>query len=854
MNDNAIMTTNATEPTLDRANGGQALHRGLAESYAPRLPASDEMMEPDSSVRAHWRSFISIMDDLGHDEILLRSDHARQIIRENGVTHNVYGEEDGLARPWSLDLLPLLLPQAEWQTVGQSLAQRARLLDALLRDIYGPATSVTSGILPPELVYGNPYFLRSAHGLSLPQNTWVHLYAADLVRSADGRFRVLADRVQAPSGAGYSLENRIVLSRVLPTVFKQCNVMRLAPFFIAMRKMLTSLAPANRENPRIVLLTPGPYNEAYFEHAYLSRYLGYTLVQGNDLTVRDCRVFLKTLSGLRRVDVILRRVDDDFCDPLELYSNSFLGVPGLMQAIREGTVAITNAIGTGVLQSPAFLPFFPALSKHLLGEDLKIDSVPTWWCGQPDALRYVLDNLPKLVIKPALPLKRTAPIFGEQLSADELSQLSARIRARPMDFVAQERETASSAPALVGKLVQSRRFLVRAFLTASDDSYTIMSGGLTRSSGLADSLNVSLQRGAGSKDTWIIADDPVKEVSLLSGAAQPLELDRGGGDLTSRVADDLFWLGRYIQRAENVVRLARSIFARFTDPNSVGSTTALKPLLHELIGWAPALDSDAARQLAIEFFAPADPGGLRASISHLHTLARGLRDRVSVDAWQILHEIDREIPVFDGNFDDDHIPDILELLNRLVLEFLAFSGMAADSMTRGQAWRFLDMGMRIERGIAMARLVRATLVQVSDDEISLLEALLDIADSSLTYRRRYFTRVETAAILDLLVADESNPRSVAFQVAAIEQHLCNLPRESTHPRHNPDLQLAIKLRAALRLADLSAACKPTGKTRDQLKVLLEDILQSFGSISEFISQIYFSHATASGRLLTSEQE
>jgi uncharacterized alpha-E superfamily protein len=273
-----------------------------------------------------------------------------------------------------------------------------------------------------------------------------------------------------------------------------------------------------------------------------------------------------------------------------------------------------------------------------------------------------------------------------------------------------------------------------------------------------------------------------------------------------------------------------------------------------LIGWAPALDSDAARQLAIEFFAPADPGGLRSSISHLHTLARGLRDRVSVDAWQILHEIDREIPVFDGNFDDDHIPDILELLNRLVLEFLAFSGMAADSMTRGQAWRFLDMGMRIERGVAMARLVRATLVQVSDDEISRLEALLDIADSSLTYRRRYFTRVETAAILDLLVADESNPRSVAFQVAAIEQHLCNLPRESTHPRHNPDLQLAIKLRAALRLADLSAVCKPTGKTRDQLKALLEDILQSFGSISEFISQIYFSHATASGRLLTSEQE
>jgi uncharacterized alpha-E superfamily protein len=406
----------------------------------------------------------------------------------------------------------------------------------------------------------------------------------------------------------------------------------------------------------------------------------------------------------------------------------------------------------------------------------------------------------------------------------------------------------------VNNHVQSRRFLVRGFLAAADDSYTVMPGGLTRSSGLADSPIVSLQRGAGSKDTWIIADSPVTEISLLSPGSQPLELDRGGGDLTSRVADDLFWLGRYIQRAESTVRLARSIFVRLIDPNSVESHAALKPLLNELIGWAPTLDADAARQLAIEFFSPGDPGGLRSAINHLHTLARGLRDRVSLDAWQILHEIDREIPVFDGNLDDDRVPDILELLNRLVLEFLAFSGMAADSMTRGQAWRFLDMGMRIERGIAMTRLVRATLVRVSDDEFSMLEALLDIADSSLTYRRRYFTRIETAAILDLLVADETNPRSIAFQVAAIEEHLSNLPRESGHPHHQPDLQVAIKLRSALRLADLSLACQPVEKNREHLKKLLGDILQSFGSISEFLSQIYFSHASASGRLVTSEQE
>jgi len=366
---------------------------GFSRGYSTLSGVTDEMVEPGGALRPHWGGFVRLMDELGPRERARRWAQARSLIHENGVTHNIYGDPDGLDRPWKLDFLPVLIPAGEWDALSVGLEQRARLLDRLLADLYGPAHTLAEGLLPAELVYGNGGFLRSCHGMTAPLGRWLHLYAADVVRAADGGFEVLSDRTQAPSGAGYSLENRIVLSRVLPSVFRECRVRRLAPFFSSLRTSLAELGPANRESPRVVLLTPGPYNETYFEHVYLARYLGYTLVQGNDLTVRDARVYLKTLGGLQPVDVILRRVDDDYCDPLELYPDSFLGVPGLLMAAREGNVAIANALGSGVLQAPGFLPFLPALARRLLGEELRLPSVRTWWCGDEGSRGYVLEHL-----------------------------------------------------------------------------------------------------------------------------------------------------------------------------------------------------------------------------------------------------------------------------------------------------------------------------------------------------------------------------------------------------------------------------------------------------------------------------
>src|SRR6202163_4652517 len=438
--------------------------RGFAANYAIDPSFPDEMMQPDGSIRPYWQEFVSMLDDLRPEELRQRREHARRLIHENGVTHNVYGDPSGLDRPWSLDFIPLLIPFNQWAVVCAGLIQRAHLLDCLLADLYGTPETVLSGLLPPELLWANPGFLRPCHGIKLPLNRWLHLYSADLVRMEDGQYAVLNDRTQAPSGAGYSLENRIVLSRAQPSVFRQCNVHRLAPFFVSLRETLASLACVNHENPRVVLLTPGPYNETYFEHSYLARYLGYSLVQGNDLPARDTIVYMKTLGGLQRVDVILRRVDDNFCDPLELHSDSYLGVPGLMQAIRRGNVAVANALGSGILQAPGFLPFLPSLCRHLLDEELKLPSVQTWWCGQARELAHVLEHLHEMVIKSAYPTVGEDPVFGPSLTRDQLAELSRKIKFRPGKYVAQKQVMSCTTPALIDDEVQTRRLVGRSYL------------------------------------------------------------------------------------------------------------------------------------------------------------------------------------------------------------------------------------------------------------------------------------------------------------------------------------------------------------------------------------------------------
>jgi uncharacterized circularly permuted ATP-grasp superfamily protein/uncharacterized alpha-E superfamily protein len=836
--------------------------------YAPIPGLPDEMVGPAGEPRLAWQPLLGALDELGPGEVTRRWEEARQLIRENGVTYNVYGDPRGLDRPLALDPIPLLLPAAEYETLRDGLVQRARLLEAILADLYGPQRLLHEGLLPPELVFAHPGFLRPCHGLRPVGGRALHLYAADLGRAADGRFWVLGDRTQAPSGAGYALENRLVLSRMLPDLFRDCQVRRLAHFFLAVRELLREIAPHHRDNPRIVLLTPGPYNETYFEHAYLAQYLGYTLVEGGDLTVRGDRVFLKLLGGLQPVDVILRRLDDDFCDPLELRRDSFLGVPGLVEVVRAGNVAVANPLGSGLLEVPALMAFLPTLCRQLLGEPLLSSSVPTWWCGDPGARDHVLAHLDQMVIKPAFPSARSAPVFGSRLARDRLRALADQIRARPREHVGQEQLPLSTTPVLVDGQMAPRRFVFRTFLTAARDSFLVMPGGLTRVAGAADSLVVSMQEGGGSKDTWVLSEGPVSSFSLLPPPARAVELSRGGGDLPSRTADNLYWLGRYAERAEGCVRLLRGILVRLTERTGVAEVPELPALLaaltHQAMTYPRFTGPGAEARLAAPeaellsvIFDTDYPGSLQWTLAALQRVARMVRDRISPDTWRTLVRItlrpwgERREPSGAANgAPAGTLSDLLDQLEELVISLTAFSGLALENMTRGRGWQFLDLGRRLERASHTIHLLQSTLVAVSGtNEGPLLEALLEVADSSMTYRRRYLSTLQAAPVLDLLLADETNPRSLAFQLVAIAGHVESLPRDGANPRRSPEQRLMLAALTDLRLADIESLARPAeGGARAGLDALLTRLGDQLALLSDLLTQSYLTHVQATRQL------
>lgn len=559
----------------------------LLAAYTARPDRYDELCQRIGSVvvlRPHWRDFFHSLADMAPAELAARRVALRRQIHENGITYNVYADPRGFQRPWELDLLPLMLPSAEWAQIEAAVIQRATLFNRILADLYGEQTLLQQGLIPPALIFGHSGFLRPLVGAKQPGDLFLHLFAVDLARSPDGRWWVVADRTQAPSGAGYALENRSVLARALPELYRSAGVQPLVPFFEGFRDSLAALAPADAgadgDAPLIVVMTPGPYNETYFEHAFLAREMGFPLVEGQDLTVRDETVFLRTLDGLRRVHVILRRVDDIWCDPLELRDDSALGVAGLVGAVRAGRVTVANALGSGILETGALLGYLPRLAEQLLGQKLKMPSVATWWCGEPAACAYALEHLRELVVKPAYPSVGAGPVFCRDLPEAELEALAARIVARPFDFVAQEMVNISQAPVLAvdgeapGELpgvaaaaacsLVARNIALRVFVAAGPDGFRVLPGGLTRVASGADARVVSMQQGGSSKDVWVLSSPAAARPAarIVPGQLAPPEQGLRELSLSSRVAEAFFWLGRYSERADAAARLGRETLAR----------------------------------------------------------------------------------------------------------------------------------------------------------------------------------------------------------------------------------------------------------------------------------------------------
>lgn len=826
----------------------------LLADYPLTPGAYHELLDAGGQVRAHWRLLLERLQRSSPAQLAQRQALLARQIQENGVTYNVYADPDGADRPWELDLLPNLIAAEEWQQIAAGVAQRAGLLNAVLADLYGPQQLLADGLLPAELVFGHNNYLWPCQGVQPPGGTYLHLYAVDLARAPDGRWWVTADRTQAPSGAGYALENRQIVSRAFPELYRDLRVQYLAGFFRTLQDTLARQAPVEGgETPLVVLLTPGRFNESYFEHLYLARQLGYPLVEGSDLTVRDARVYLKTLAGLRRVHAVLRRLDDDFCDPLELRTDSALGVPGLLEAVRQGQVLVANALGSGVLESPGLPGFLPAIAEKLLGEPLLLPSIASWWCGEPPVLDKALAQLDQLLVRASFPSQSFAPVFGRDLDQTQRAELAARLKARPYAYVAQARAKLSQAPVWDGQGLQPRAIGMRVFAVASaDGGYRVLPGGLTRVAGEADAEVVSMQRGGASKDTWVLGERHAGEPWQWLRPLGVADLVRSDPYLPSRVVENLYWFGRYSERCEDSARLLRIMLARYVDDDDDPQALQTALELGESLGLLADADSGELQQRLLEALLGEDwPDSLRANLQRLQWVAGSVRGKLSQANWQALLELQREAQGLVAEQAD--FGELLDFLDRALLSLAALSGFALDDMTRDDGWRFLMLGRCIERlqflCDSLANFLRSSAAQ----DQSALEWLLELGNSSITYRTRYLASAQLIPVLDLLLLDEQNPHAVLFQLRTLLRSLEQLGERFELPveRRLQHLQGQLARFALGSLENPLFGAASVQEVLEGLAGLLSHISQASAEVSDRLGLRFFAHVDASQRTQSS---
>jgi uncharacterized circularly permuted ATP-grasp superfamily protein/uncharacterized alpha-E superfamily protein len=823
--------------------------------YAPVPGHWDEAILPSGRPRRPWRNLFVEIGRMGFGQLSKRWQSGQQLIQSQGVTYNAGNLTDGTEYPWPMDPIPLAIDGSEWASIERAVIQRATLFNAILFDLYGSQRLIHEGLLPTGLLFANPHFLRPCVGITPRGGVHLHTFAMDIARSPSGKWWVIADRTQAPSGMGYTLQNRLLSARTLPGVFDQCQVRQLAPFYDMKRNALSALSGDQTPNPTIVLLTPGPHNETYFEHSFLAGQWGFTLVEGADLTVLDRRVYLKTLGGLKPVDVILRRLDDAFCDPLELRGDSLLGVPGLVEAVRAGSVVIDNALGSGLVETAAHMAFLPGLCRQLLGEELQMPSVATWWCGQDEPRHYVLEHLKDLVIKPTFPRFGQHAEFPESMSGAVYEALVRRIESQPEGFVAQERVALSTVPVRTDAGVAPRHVVLRVYAAWNGQSYSVLPGGLTRVSTQASSLVVSMHLGGGSKDTWIVGG-AAEGASARRQSSLEVRPQQGANDLPSRVADNAFWLGRYAERVESRVRFVRALWPALSSQEDFGRAASLETAIRMLAGLAYLSSGTSASSIGEQrwsvqrilteiVYDPTQTSSLRWNLKELRRVAWHLKERLSSDTWRVLQQLESHFSSFAPSNADQRYFGGLDLLDNVVVTLSAFSGLLMENTTRGSGWRFLEIGRRMERALQTIELLCASLSSAAAELEPCLQVLLQVADSSITYRSRYPTVLQADLVLKLLIADESNPRSVGFQLAGLLHQIHRLQEQEEGSHNTPEYSLALTAVSLVRSSKMEEVSRrdPAGHF-PALDELSEELKSKLWDLSDALTSRYFSNLTA----------
>jgi uncharacterized circularly permuted ATP-grasp superfamily protein/uncharacterized alpha-E superfamily protein len=780
----------------------------LLSSYRPIDGVYDEMVDPSGTPRPAWRKFMASLDRLGAEELQARFARADQYLRDAGVYYRVYERDGAHEREWPLAHVPLLVDEAEWASISAGLIERAELFEAVCADIHGENRLVADGLLPPGLIASSPEYLRPLIGVKPAGGHFLHICAFDLGRGPDGRWWVLGDRIQAASGAGFALENRVATTRALSDIYGEMHVHRLAGFFRRFRDALTGMA--GEPQGRAAILTPGPLNETYYEHAYIARYLGFMLLEGEDLTVTGGRLMVRTVSGLQPVSVLWRRLDAAFADPLELRADSRIGAPGLVEAVRTGSVTVVNALGSGILETRALNAFLPAIAKALTGRAPTLPAIATWWCGREKDRKAVLENIERMMIGPALSNRLPfeddgATVLCSSLGTDERDALVAHIHADGAAFVGQEAVTLSTTPVFVGGVLEPRPASLRVYLARTPDGWAVMPGGFARIGYSLDTTAIAMQRGGQAADVWIVSADAVKQETLLPD-------DREGfrrslpGTLPSRAAENLMWLGRYIERSEDTARILRAYHARLAETSDPDM-----PLLADVRTYLEPFGIDAEAAI---------PTALVSSLDSAVHSAGQVRDRFSPDGWLALRDLSKTIHRFAGEV----VPgdDATRAMTVVLRKIAGFSGLLGENMYRFTGWRFLEIGRRIERAIQIARSLAWLTRENAPD--GALDMMLEIGDSVLTHRRQY-TVAGRQSLVDLLALDPFNPRSVMFQLDRLKAEIGHLPAagERGHlPRASRDV---------LRIHTALATEEPGDLSTEALGLLADDIAGLYNSLA-----------------------
>lgn len=834
----------------------------------------DELFATPDRIRAQWQAVLEELTRLDSQTLRDRFEETQNLLHENGVTFNTYEDDPGRMRSWQLDCLPFLIGTEEWTLLEQGLMQRSRLLEALVEDLYGPGTLIRSGLLPAELIYAHPsYLFPAADPEQCFARPMIILHGTDLVRTASGEWQVLGDWTQSPAGAGYALENRITLARAFPGLYRDAPLKRLAGFLQAQHRALAELSHSQREQPNIVLLSPGPGSPGYFEHAWLANYMNFSLVEGADLVVRDGQVSMRTLGGLRQVDVIVRQINDPWCDPLELRGDSLLGVPGLMQAARNGEVEIANALGCGILEHPALAIYLPQICEQLLGETLLLPGRETLWCGdaqqrarwQADPQNWLLRDInePARVIRP------------HTLSDESHARLLEQMARYPHRFVAQARVQAASSPVynLHSDSFDAQSINLRLFSLIEPDHlhhppqqrrYRIMPGGLA----WTGEPGTALMESPIVKDIWVLAPVPQPHISLLRQASGPIVVTRDGTDLPCRVADSLFWMGRYGERLDIRSRLLRETLGRFLQESQTQESSGLMPDLFTALEIAPesstAPDDPAKtgthdRQLylhyrlrLLELFEEHHPDGMPWLFSHFLRNCRSVRDHLGDDAWRTVNSLRQKF----NDLPNTHgIINGQRQLENVITDLAAFFGLCNETMPHHYGWRFLDIGRFIERVLSMLELLKLALLSAREPGIPLWEVVLATTDNFTVYRRRYRSQLHPSAILDLLLFDETNPRSVGYMLKRLERQIERLPQPQSTPYRNQETRLVIQATSALHLVDIDllSELEHSTEARQALQTLLDQLIQPLSELTDAISHSHFSHVEAPVQLVTMQR-